>query len=95
MMSVDDVKKMLKSKSMIIGAERVLKALRNNELAKIFLASNAPESLVKDVGYYASLAKVEVEQLGIPNDELGVICKKPFSIACIGLKKTVEKKEKY
>jgi ribosomal protein L30E len=90
-MSVDEIKKVLKSKAIIIGANRALKALKSGELAKIFLASNASEELVKDVEYYASINKTEVEKLGIPNDELGIICKKPFLIACIGLKKVAEK----
>jgi ribosomal protein L30E len=90
-MSVDEIKKMLKSKVLIIGADRVLKALKNKELAKVFIASNAPESFVKDVDYYATISKVEVEKLSIPNDELGVVCKKPFSIASIGMKKVIEK----
>jgi large subunit ribosomal protein L30e len=92
-MSVDEIKKMLKSGNLIIGAERTVKALRKDELIKIFLASNAKESLVKDVEHYVTIAKVEVEKLAIPNDELGVICKKPFLISCIGLKKAVEKKK--
>jgi len=90
-MSVDEIKKLLKSKVLIIGADRVLKALKKNELAKVFLASNTHDALLKDIEYYASLAKVEVEKLDIPNDELGVVCKKPFSIAAIGLKNVVEK----
>lgn len=90
-MSVDEIKKLLKSKVLIIGADRVLKALKKKELAKIFLASNASEALVKDVEYYASLSKVEVEKLDLPNDELGVVCKKPFSISAIGMKHVVEK----
>jgi ribosomal protein L30E len=90
-MSLDDIKKNLKSKVLIIGADRVLKSLRKNRLVKIFLASNAPAALVNDVEYYTSLNKIEVEKLNIPNDELGVVCKKPFSIVAIGMKKVVEK----
>jgi large subunit ribosomal protein L30e len=92
-MSVEEIKKMLKSTNLIIGAGKTLKALRNNELTKIFLASNSPETLVKDIEHYASLANVEVEKLEIPNDELGVVCKKPFLITCIGMKKVAEKKK--
>jgi len=90
-MSVDEIKKMLKSKVLVIGADRTLKALKSKELVKIFLASNAPPSLVKDVEYYAPMAGAEVEKLGTPNDELGVVCKKPFSIAAIGMKRAIEK----
>lgn len=92
-MSVDEIKKKIKSDELILGIEETLKALRSNELVKIFIASNAPEKIVKDVEYYAGIVEVEVEKLDIPNDELGVICKKPFSILCIGMTKTVQKRK--
>jgi len=92
-MSVDEIKKLLKSSALIIGADRVLKALKNKELVKIFLASNASATLIKDVEYYSSLSKVEIEKLGIPNDELGIACKKPFSISAIGMKHLAEKEK--
>lgn len=92
-MSVEDIKKMLKTGNLILGSERTLKALRNKELTHVYLASNAPSSLVKDVEYYAAITGVVIEKLDMPNDELGVLCKKPFNIACIGLKKVVEKKK--
>ncbi len=91
-MSIDEIKKLLKTENLVIGADRTLKALKNNELVKVFLAGNAPEDLASDIEHYASVAKIEVEKLDIPNDELGVVCKKPFSITCIGMKKVVEKK---
>lgn len=92
-MSIAEIKKHLKTKNLVIGTEKTLKALKNNELVKVFLASNAPEQLVKDIEYYASISKIGVEKLGIPNDELGTVCKKPFSIVCIGMKKVIEKKK--
>lgn len=92
-MSVDEIKKLLKSKALIIGADRVLKALKKKDLAKIFLASNASAELVKDIAYYSSLSKVDVEKLDIPNDELGIVCKKPFSISAIGMKNVADKEK--
>ncbi|HHE36879.1 MAG TPA: 50S ribosomal protein L30 [Candidatus Woesearchaeota archaeon] len=92
-MSVAEIKKYLGTKNLVIGADRTLKALRSNELVKVFFASNAPEALVRDVEYYASISNISVEKLSIPNDELGTICKKPFSITCIGMRRIVEKKK--
>jgi large subunit ribosomal protein L30e len=92
-MIVDDIKKLIKSESMIIGSDRVIKALRKKDLEKIFLASNAPPSITDDIKHYAGLTGTPVEQLEVPNDELGVVCKKPFSISVLGLKKAVEKKK--
>ena len=92
-MSIEQIKKLLKTNSLVLGTDNTLKALKNKELVKVFLAQNAPEKMAEDVGYYASIAGAEVEKLDVPNDELGVICKKPFAIACIGMKKVVEKKK--
>jgi ribosomal protein L30E len=92
-MSLDEIKKSLKSENMIFGADRVLKALRNKELEKVFMASNAPAGFVSDVKRFSELTQTAFEMLDIPNDELGVICKKPFFIAFIGLKKAVEKRK--
>ena len=92
-MSIDEIKKSLKSENMVIGADKALKALRKKELEKIFLASNAPAALASDVKRFAELTATPFEALEIPNDELGVICKKPFSISTIGLKKATEKKK--
>jgi large subunit ribosomal protein L30e len=90
-----DIKKILKSENILLGSERVLKGLRNNDIEKVFLAKNAPQAVVDDIKRYASLSKVGVEVLDIPNDELGVICKKPFSVSSIGLKKAVAVKKKH
>jgi len=92
-MSLDEIKKSLKSDNMIFGADKVLKALRKKELEKIFLASNTPAALMSDVKRYTELTGTQLEVLPIPNDELGVVCKKPFSISTIGLKKAAEKKK--
>ena len=92
-MSIDEIKKLLKLDVLVIGSEETLKAIKNNELEKVFLASNAPENLKGDINQYASIANIQVEMLSIPNDELGTICKKPFSITCIGQKKVGQKKK--
>lgn len=92
-MSIAEIKKYLKTPNLVTGTDRTMKALRNNELVKVFLANNAPESLVRDVEHYASISKIKVEKLSIPNDELGTVCKKPFSIVVIGMKKIIEKKK--
>ncbi len=92
-MSIDEIKKSLKSENMVLGADKVLKALRKKELEKIFLAANAPAALVSDVKQYSELTGTQLELLAVQNDELGVICKKPFSISTIGLKKATEKKK--
>lgn len=86
-MSIDEIKKNLKTKNLLIGTSVVMKNLRKGKLAKIFLSENCPENLKKDIMHHVDITKIEVEQLNIPNDELGVVCKKSFFISVIGLLK--------
>ena len=72
-------------KKAVIGTERVLKELRTRKLQKVFLASNCPDKIKKDVQYYAQLAEVPVMELKMDNEELGVFCKKNFFVSVIGI----------
>jgi len=81
-----DLKNAIKSKKLIIGTEMTIKNLKLGKLAAVYLSKNCAENIKKDIQYYAKLAKVEVIQLPYANDELGVVCKKPFSISVLSLK---------
>ena len=85
--SLAEFKKLLKSKPIVIGTERTVKNLKKGRIEKIFLSSNCPANVEKDLSYYAPLGKADVVKLQYPNDELGVICKKPFSISVLSILK--------
>ena len=78
---------MLKTKKLVIGTDRTIKNLKLGKLGKIFLSSNCPAGVKEDVVHYSKLSKVEIIKLNYPNDEVGTLCKKPFSISVIGVKK--------
>ena len=82
-----EIKKMLKSGNMIIGTERTVKSLRLGKVEKILVSSNCPARVENNINYYAGLSGAEVHKLDYPNDELGIICKKPFSISVLALVK--------
>jgi len=82
-----EIRKLLGSDKLIIGTDRVLKSVRKGEAAKVILASNAPDALQEQLKKFKELgAGFELEEAGVPNDELGTLCKKPFSIAVIAIK---------
>ncbi len=85
--AVSEIKKALKQGKVIIGTEKTIKNLKLGKVSKVFLTSNCPEEVKKDITYYSSLAKADVVQLKQPNDELGVLCKKPFSISVLSFLK--------
>jgi large subunit ribosomal protein L30e len=84
---VAEIKKLLPTKKLVIGTNTVMKQLRSNGLIKIMVSSNCPEPIYKDLEHYTKLNKTELIRLDIPNEELGTICKKPFFVSMIGVKK--------
>jgi len=78
-----DLKVKLQDGKVIIGKERVLKNLREKNLAKLFLASNCPRELKEDLVNLAKFVKVPVIELTLNNEELGLFCKKNFFIAVL------------
>ena len=85
-MALTEIKKNLKTEKLVLGSSRTLKLLKEGKLSKIFVSANTPKEMVEDLKYYTKLADVEVEKVDMPNDELGIYCKKPYSISVIGLK---------
>ena len=85
-----ELKKMLKSGNVIIGTEKTLKSLRLGKVEKVLLSSNCPAKVERDISYYAGMSGTESYKLDYPNDELGVICKKPFSISVLAFIKGVK-----
>jgi len=84
---MNEIKKILESDRLIVGKERTMKLLKKGELEKIYLASNTEKETKKDIEYYANLNKTEIINVNMTNDELGIFCKKPFSIAVMSLQK--------
>ena len=85
--NVEEIRKLLGSKGLIIGTELTLKNLKIGKILKVFVSSNCAEAVRKDIDYYAGLSSAKVIVLEEPNDELGVICKKPFSISVLSVLK--------
>jgi ribosomal protein L30E len=81
------IRKEIEQGKAILGLDRTLKELKNLNLKKIYLSSNISEEVKKDINYYSSLQSIELINLSIPNDELGVVCKKPFSVLILGVLK--------
>ena len=82
-----EIKKLMKSGNIIIGTEKTIKSLKLGRVQKVLLSANCPAQVEKDISYYAGLGGAEHHKLDYPNDELGGICKKPFSISVLALLK--------
>ena len=86
--NVTEIKKILKTKNFIIGSDRGIKSLKLGRTEKVFLVSNCKEEVQEEVEKLAKLGNVEIIVLKQPNDELGILCKKPFSISMLSVIKT-------
>ncbi len=82
-----EIKKLLETEKIVIGADRVEKLLRQGKISKVFVTLNCKESIRDDIESYARISKTEFVQLEIENDEMGIACKKPFSISVVGVVK--------
>ncbi|MEK6966998.1 MAG: ribosomal L7Ae/L30e/S12e/Gadd45 family protein [Nanoarchaeota archaeon] len=84
---LEDIKKELKTDKLIYGAKEVLDLIHQGKIGRVFLASNCPKGLTSDFEHASNLFGVQIEKLLVPNDELGVVCKKQYSISVLGEKK--------
>ena len=80
-MSLTLLKKALKESSLSYGEKDVLSRLKNGTVKKIFIAKGCRNA--DSIKRYASLATIEVVELEENSIELGVACKKPFSIGVL------------
>lgn len=78
-----DLKDILKESTLTLGTERTIKAIKQGKAKEVFLASNCPETTKKEINYLAKIGSIKVIELKEANDEIGVICKKPFSITVL------------
>jgi large subunit ribosomal protein L30e len=83
----EDIRKLLTTKKLLIGEDEVLKNARKGNLVRVYLASNANKLTIADLEKYGKLSNFEVLDTKVPNDDLGTVCKKPFSISTIGVLK--------
>jgi len=82
----DQIKSAMKDGVAIIGEDRTLKLLREHKITKVFMAANVRQNVKDDLKHYAHLEHVELIELSLTNEELGTLCKKPFSISILGVR---------
>ncbi len=79
------IKKSLQDGTAVVGARTVLKRLQEGNISKVYLAANCPGKLQGDIQSYAGLVNTPVVFLRITNEELGILCKKNFFVAVVGI----------
>ncbi len=84
---IKDIKNIIKTDKAILGTEKTIKELKQGNIATIYVSSNVPDDVQETLSRYAEMASADLVQLDIPNDELGTICKKPFSVSVLSVRK--------
>ncbi len=89
--ALEIIRKAQKEGKLTIGYKSTLEALKKKELEYAFTAVNAPQNIVEDIQYYSNLSETNYSPLNANSEELGVACRKQFTVAVVGVLK--EKKE--
>ena len=85
MEAIAELRKQVQGSKFVIGMREVRKLLKQDKLSRVFVASNLPKASMQGIRQSCEVVNCELVELAIPNDELGVMCKKPFSIAAAGV----------
>ena len=80
---IEELKDLMTAGKLVIGTDRAMKGLKDGTVARIFLAKNTPKKVVEDVDYYSKMSGSEIIRLDMTNEELGVVCRKPFLISIV------------
>lgn len=83
---LDEVRTAIKEKNVVIGTDETMKLLRKEKVKKVYLASNVGAGVRQDMQHYGAIGQVPVVDLDITNEQLGTLCKKPFSISVISVR---------
>ena len=87
MRTSEEIKESIKKGKAIIGFNRTLKGLKTGNIEKIYFAKDCPKKLKIAIVLTAEITKTEVKRFLKTSKELGTICKKPFQISVLSIKK--------
>lgn len=82
-----EMRKLLSEKKLVVGRDLTLKGLHEGKLGRVMMASNCSDKLRGSLAKYCNQGKVDCVEMRQSGDELGIMCKKPFSISVIGVLK--------
>jgi len=81
----NEIKTLLKTGKVIIGAKKSIKALKLGKAKAIIIANLIPKYIEEDVKYYAKLGGIKIIRYKGSSYELGTLCGKPFPITTIAV----------
>ena len=82
---LQEIKKNLTSGKLTFGTNSTLKSIKTGKITKVFVTKNCPDHVRKDLATYKGIKEFEIIEMPLTNEELGSICKKPYSVSLLGL----------
>ena len=89
MTAVEEIKDALSKDIVIIGTDRTLKNMKQGKIAKVFVTRNCSDEVLSEINSMSKISNIEVVKLDKSNEDLGVVCKKPYSISVLSILKGV------
>ena len=83
--STAELRKLAEEKKLFIGTERTIKNLKLGKVSAVYVTKNISDSVLATLTRQATLSELEITKLNATNEELGVICKKPFRISVLSV----------
>lgn len=93
LVDVKSIRKSIESNNVVFGLKETVKNVKLGNVSTVYISSNLPDTAKNDLMRYCKISKFKIVSLGDSNEELGVICKKPFSVSVLSVlnKKAVAK----
>jgi len=80
------IKRKMREKNVILGYNKVMKAIKTKQLQTIIYATNLPKEKLKIVKHNARIGGIEVKEYSKDSVELGLVCGKPFAVSILAIK---------
>ena len=88
----DEIKTALSQKTLIVGTRTVVRELKSKHVRSVFVASNAPTEVAKDLQHYSEISKTPLHHFNGTGKQLGTFLGKPFSVATVAIRAGEHKK---
>jgi large subunit ribosomal protein L30e len=80
------IQETVKKNQVIIGYNRVMKAIKTSNPKLIVMANNIPREKRERIEHNAKITKINVEIYPNDSTNLGLVCGKPFAISTLAIK---------
>jgi ribosomal protein L30E len=85
MMNLDELKRLIEKEHYIVGGRMTLKLLKKGKISKIFISADCDRNFEDILKIEAENSKTPLTFTGKTKGELGVLCKKPFTVSVLSI----------